>query len=534
MKSAKLHSQIVRHRSRPSAATRTLRYIGLGLFVVLANIGFINVYSYTRAGGGARVQAAVPATMNFQARLLQSNGAIVADGNYSVEFKLYTAASGGAAVWTETQGSITVKSGYLSVYLGDVNNTLGSLDWSQQHWLTMNVNADGEMNPRLRLTSVPYAFRAGQADGITNGAGVLEADDIVQLAPSNVQAVNTALAALRINQQGVGLLAQLQGNGSDVFTISKTGDVNSSGSATFSGGTLNLGTSTQLGGLVLHDGSSNTATIRTGALAQNTVYTLPDAGGASAEICLDTGNCGGTGDIINGGNATGADVTIGTNDAFSLVFETGNVTRLTLDNSGNLDLVNGNFEIGGTAVITSSGVLQNVTANISILTSGLLGTARGGTGVDGSTASNGQLLIGNGSGYVLSTLTQGSGVTITNGAGSITIAAALGNTVGNSEIENDAVTLGTQTTGDYVASIGTLLGLSVSGNSGEGSTPGLSVLYGSASGTAVQGNTTIICPSGTGNLTGGGNTITLGAGRYLRLQSIPLQPLLLVPVLQHR
>jgi hypothetical protein len=33
------------------------------------------------------------------------------------------------------------------------------------------------------------------------------------------------------------------------------------------------------------------------------------------------------------------------------------------------------------------------------------------------------LLIGNGSGYTLTTLTQGSGITITNGSGSITIAA---------------------------------------------------------------------------------------------------------------
>src|SRR5262249_15595292 len=60
--------------------------------------------------------------------------------------------------------------------------------------------------------------------------------------------------------------------------------------------------------------------------------------------------------------------------------------------------------------------------------------------------------------------------------------------------------------------IGTLNGLSTSGNSGEGSTPALSVLYGSTANTAVQGNQTIVCPSGSGNLTGGGNTITLGAG----------------------
>jgi hypothetical protein len=51
----------------------------------------------------------------------------------------------------------------------------------------------------------------------------------------------------------------------------------------------------------------------------------------------------------------------------------------------------------------------------------ILGVIKGGTGL--STApSNGRLLIGNGTGYTLANLTAGSNITITNGAGSITIA----------------------------------------------------------------------------------------------------------------
>ena len=51
-----------------------------------------------------------------------------------------------------------------------------------------------------------------------------------------------------------------------------------------------------------------------------------------------------------------------------------------------------------------------------------LNPARGGTGVNGSTAANGQLLIGNGSGFSLANITAGAGISITNGSGSITIA----------------------------------------------------------------------------------------------------------------
>lgn len=47
----------------------------------------------------------------------------------------------------------------------------------------------------------------------------------------------------------------------------------------------------------------------------------------------------------------------------------------------------------------------------------------GGTGLT-ATPTNGQLPIGNGSGYTLSTITAGAGIAITNGSGSITIASS--------------------------------------------------------------------------------------------------------------
>jgi hypothetical protein len=54
--------------------------------------------------------------------------------------------------------------------------------------------------------------------------------------------------------------------------------------------------------------------------------------------------------------------------------------------------------------------------------SGVLPIAKGGTNLS-STPTNGQLLIGNGSGFALASLTAGSNVTITPGAGTISIAS---------------------------------------------------------------------------------------------------------------
>jgi hypothetical protein len=84
--------------------------------------------------------------------------------------------------------------------------------------------------------------------------------------------------------------------------------------------------------------------------------------------------------------------------------------------------------------------------------------ASGGTGLTTS-PTNGQLLIGNGSNYTLSTLTAGSGVSITNSAGSITLSATgLGGTV-------TAVTA----SGPLASSGGTTPNISIANSTGTGS-----------------------------------------------------------------
>lgn len=67
----------------------------------------------------------------------------------------------------------------------------------------------------------------------------------------------------------------------------------------------------------------------------------------------------------------------------------------------------------------------NWVPNTATLSLGTVPTTLGGTGLT-ATPTNGQLLIGNGTGYSLANLTQGSGIVITNSAGGITIASTAG------------------------------------------------------------------------------------------------------------
>lgn len=75
------------------------------------------------------------------------------------------------------------------------------------------------------------------------------------------------------------------------------------------------------------------------------------------------------------------------------------------------------------AYIDSSGNLVSQDISLTADVSGILPVANGGTGVDSSLASNGQLLIGNGTGFSIANLTgTADQVSVTNGSGTITLA----------------------------------------------------------------------------------------------------------------
>ncbi len=165
---------------------RSLRAV-LCISLVLSTSWLTNYFSN-------HASAATNSTINFQARLMNASGSIVPDGNYNVEFKLYNALSSSGSsqgscsgdancLWVETRTSgnvVRVANGYLTVSLGSVT-TLPSIDWNQDLYLGMNVGGtgtpswDGEMTPRLHLTAVPYAFRAGQLASLAGAhTGVLQ------------------------------------------------------------------------------------------------------------------------------------------------------------------------------------------------------------------------------------------------------------------------------------------------------------------------------------------------------------------------
>jgi len=119
-------------------------------FVILLLIMFLLVGS---------VSAAVPQTLNLQGKLTDNSGSVLT-GNYNMTFRIYDVVAGGSSLYTSPNNSVVTDSnGVYNFILNDVN-----LPFDTQYYLGILVGEDGEMVPRINLTSSPYAFKSNETD----------------------------------------------------------------------------------------------------------------------------------------------------------------------------------------------------------------------------------------------------------------------------------------------------------------------------------------------------------------------------------
>ncbi len=100
---------------------------------------------------------AVPAAITVQG-YLEENGSPV-NGTVQMKFKLYTTSSGGTPIWTSSTYSVNVSNGYFSKVLSISKKYFPGSD----RYLEIVVNGQ-TLSPRLRITGVPYSFKADTCD----------------------------------------------------------------------------------------------------------------------------------------------------------------------------------------------------------------------------------------------------------------------------------------------------------------------------------------------------------------------------------
>src|SRR5580704_18023538 len=108
----------------------------------------------------------VPNLIRYGGALKDAQGSPVASATIGVTFAIYKQQDGGAPIWMETQNVTTDAGGNYSVLLGSTTATgLPGDRFSQQEqrWLGVQVQGQAEQ-PRVLLVSVPYAFKAHDAE----------------------------------------------------------------------------------------------------------------------------------------------------------------------------------------------------------------------------------------------------------------------------------------------------------------------------------------------------------------------------------
>jgi len=333
-------------------------------------------------------------------------------------------------------------------------------------------------NPLGTVTSVDVS---GGTTGLTTSGGPVTTSGTITLGGTLAIAnggsgQTSAQAAMNAFAGAVTSGQYLRGNGSNVvMSTIQAGDVptlnqNTTGSAgsvvnaaTFNNAGTGAASGTTFDGSVARTISYNTigAPSVTGTNATGTWSISVTGSSASA-----TNVAGGGANQIVYNTGAGATSFI-TAPTVSSTFLKWNGSAFAWDTAGAGTVTSVDVSGGTTGLTTSGGP---ITGSGTITLAGTLSVANGGTGQTSFT--NGQLLIGNTTGNTLTkaTLTAGTGISITNGTGSISIAATNNGTVTSVDVSGG--TTGLTTSGGPVTSSGTITlgGTLAIANGGSGQT----------------------------------------------------------------
>jgi hypothetical protein len=220
---------------------------------------------------------------------------------------------------------------------------------------------------------------------------------------------------------------------------------------------------------------------------------------------------------VTGVQTSDVGITLGTHTSGDYVESLVAGDGITLSNNSGegatptIALTTDSFTLGST-VISLSDIVASVTGLTSVTADNFYGDLTGDVSAGTVSATS---FIGDLSGNASTADTWSSSITITLGtalSGSVSFDGS-GNATLDASIVNNAITLGTHTSGDYVASITAGTGVSIGTGTGEGSTPLISI--GQAVGTTadVMFNTVAASAGLTTNTTAGTPTGTPPAGR---------------------
>jgi hypothetical protein len=419
--------------ARPSLPnTGELRYNSqLGVFEGYISSGWAQFATGTGSGTVTSVGVSTNGTgLTTSGSPITSNGTITISGTL-------LANHGGTGFDTYTSGDMLYANSTSTLTKLAIGNASDILVVSNSKPTWVSVSS-------ISIGNAAYASLAGIANNLANGAANQIAYQTGANATSFITAPNTASTFLSWNGSnftwspvaGAGTVTSVDANGGTTGLTFTGGPITASGNLTLggvvaitAGGTgantaagarTNLG----LGNMALQ--SANVTSVSNNQLFQ---YSASESAWKNVDpgnVTVGTANVavaiqGGAGNQIAYQTASNATSFI-TAPVSANTFLKWTGSSFSWDNAASTAVTSVDVN-GGTTGLTFTGGPVTSTGNITM--SGVLGVSAGGTGSN-ATPTNGQLLIGNGTGFNLATITAGSNINITNGPGTITISSTGG------------------------------------------------------------------------------------------------------------
>lgn len=125
---------------------------------------------------GSAAPASVPGVFNYQGIVRDADGNPLVSAEHTMTFRIYDGVSSSDnMLWEEVHNGVSVREGRFGATMG-YTETIPSTLFAESKDRFVGVTVEGfpEMQPRLRLASVPYAFHAENAfDGVPVG-GIID------------------------------------------------------------------------------------------------------------------------------------------------------------------------------------------------------------------------------------------------------------------------------------------------------------------------------------------------------------------------
>lgn len=133
--------------------------------------------------------------INFQGQLTYASGDPI-DSTVAITFDIFASSTGGTSLWGETHSSVTVADGVFDVILGSTNALPDTLFANNDSLWVQSTVGSTPITPRVKLTSVPWAFDAATLDGIDGLGYALASHDHLN------ETWNNAAGVFALNIQG--------------------------------------------------------------------------------------------------------------------------------------------------------------------------------------------------------------------------------------------------------------------------------------------------------------------------------------------